>query len=142
MPDSNQTATAGSNVPLPRAIVLGTCLGLVLGVVGAAGWALAIHYTPVQIGFIAWGIGWLAGKGMHLGNGGRTGLGWAALAVSITLACFALSKLFTILLRVSEGSEILDWWIVYQDEYYVLDLLWILCAVWPAYGIGSRGRDY
>lgn len=119
----------------------GVALGLALGVVGACGWALMTHFSPVLVGFVAWGVGWMAGKGVVRGNGGRVGTGWALTAVAITALCFALSKLLTILLRVSEGSVILDWWLAYQREYDVLDVLWFGLAVWPAWGIGLRGRD-
>lgn len=112
-----------------------------LGTLGAVGWAVATHYTPLEIGFIAWGIGWLAGTGALLGNGGRVGPAWGALAVTVALACFALAKLFGILLRVLQGNEILDWWGVYRNEYYILDILWIAFAIWPAWAIGTRGRS-
>ncbi len=125
-----------------RALAFGIGLGIGLGLVGAAGWAIAVHYTPFQIGFIAWGIGWLAGKGVHAGNGGRCSPTWGVTAAAIAVGCFAVSKLLSILLRVSEGSQILDWIVVYQDEYSILDLIWIAFAIWPAYGIGARGRDY
>jgi hypothetical protein len=132
----------GAVVPLsPIDAVKAVVFALALGTLGAVGWAVATHFTPLEIGFIAWGIGWLAGTGVLLGNGGRTGPAWGALAVSIAVACFALAKLFAILLRVLQGNEILDWWGVYQNEYYFLDVLWIAFAAWPAWSIGTRGRS-
>lgn len=134
--------TTGDALSTPVAMARALACGIGLGLVGAAGWAIAVHYTPLQIGFIAWGIGWLAGKGVRLGNGGRCSLAWGVTAAAIAVGCFAVSKLFSILLRVSEGNQILDWIAVYRDEYSIFDVLWIAFAIWPAYCIGVRGRDY
>jgi len=49
------------------AFALGTVFSGVGAAVGGLGWFLAVYYANFQVGYIAWGIGVLAGLGMRLG---------------------------------------------------------------------------
>lgn len=62
--------------------------GLVGGAIGAAVWAAIMYFTHYEIGWIAWGIGFLVGVGVRKGAGDWSGMspgliagGLAALAV-------------------------------------------------------------
>ncbi|MFQ5411596.1 MAG: hypothetical protein ACE5EC_04840 [Phycisphaerae bacterium] len=47
--------------------ILGTVFSGLGAAVGGLSWFLAVYYANVQVGYIAWGIGVLAGLGMRLG---------------------------------------------------------------------------
>ena len=61
-----------------------TGLGLLGGLVGAAVWYVVLAYAEWQIGIIAVLVGFLAGRGVRRGSGGRGGRRYQVLAVAIT----------------------------------------------------------
>jgi hypothetical protein len=72
---------------LLKALVLGTLGGLV----GAALYFGVARLTGYELSLLAIVVGWLAGKGVLLGNGHRGGRGHQVLAVVLTYGCIAAS---------------------------------------------------
>ena len=61
-----------------------TGLGLLGGLAGAAVWYIVLAWAEWQIGIIAVLVGFLAGRGVRRGSGGRGGRRYQVLAVAIT----------------------------------------------------------
>ncbi|OWY69770.1 hypothetical protein B7486_19195 [cyanobacterium TDX16] len=71
---TGQSASA-ADVPAKRGMVksagtflLGSALSAGFAAVGGVAWFLAVWFLNVEVGYIAWGIGLLAGLGMHIGH--------------------------------------------------------------------------
>jgi len=65
-------------------LVKATMLGVVAGLVGAVIWFAIRRIAQVEIGLVAILVGFLVGKAVHRGSGGRGGRGYQVLAVVIT----------------------------------------------------------
>lgn len=61
----------------------GVVFGIVAGVAGAAAWAALIYFTHFEIGYLAWGIGFLVGAAMLRGGGFGVRGGIAAALISL-----------------------------------------------------------
>ncbi len=116
-------------------------LGLAFGSVGAVAWALLAYFSGLLVGPLAYGIGWGAGRGVHLGGGRVHGAGPATLAMTIAAVCFALAKFLALVIATMRGTTIVDWMQTFFDQWDLLDLLWLGLALYPAYRIGSRGDN-
>lgn len=72
--------------------------GLAGGVVGAALWALISRLTHMEIGYIAWAVGFLVGIGATRGGGAGPAMGGAA--ATIALAAIVAGKFVTVYLAL------------------------------------------
>lgn len=78
--------------------------GLLLGSIGSGIWALVSWKTHYEIGWIAWGIGVLAGIGVSLVcGGGRQGMVSGIIACVCAIACIAGGKYAAIAI---EGNQV------------------------------------
>ena len=75
--------------------------GVVAASVGGAVWVGLRHFLNVEVGYIAWGIGFLAGVGVRWAAGDRDGFGPGAAAVIAAVAVVAFSKYMAVSLAVN-----------------------------------------
>jgi hypothetical protein len=66
--------------------------GLIAAVVGGIVWGLIVIVTDYEVGFVAWGIGFLAGFAVVRFAGGRKGLPLQAIAIVASLVGIVLGK--------------------------------------------------
>ena len=66
--------------------------GLLGGGIGAVLWVLVARLTGYHVGFVAWGIGFLAGLGVMIGTRAKGGVGYGVLASAIAVACIMGGK--------------------------------------------------
>jgi hypothetical protein len=69
--------------------IVGGCVG---GLIGAAIWAALAYFAHLESGWVAWGVGGLAGFGVAVGSGGVGGSLYGILAVLIALGSICLGK--------------------------------------------------
>ena len=83
--DRKAASRGGRLIKAAGSVLLGTLLSGVGAFVGAAIWFVVAMVTGYEVGWIAWGLGGLAGLGMYLGcrthRGAKTGLIAAAMSV-------------------------------------------------------------
>jgi hypothetical protein len=75
-----QSATASGASRFLRA----TAFGLGGAIAGAGVYYAILAVTGYEIGLVAIAVGWLVGRGVHKGSGGRGGWGYQALAIALT----------------------------------------------------------
>ncbi len=73
-------------------LIRATLLGLVAGALCAAVWAAISYFLHFEIGWIAWGIGFIVGIATLAGAGGRGGPMVAGLAVTLSVLSIAGGK--------------------------------------------------
>lgn len=73
-------------------IVGGLIGSLIGGMGGALIWALISGFANFELGWIAWGIGFLVGVGSNIGSQNQGGLIHGALAVLVALVCLFAGK--------------------------------------------------
>jgi hypothetical protein len=77
---------AGSRV---WAFLKAALLGLGAGLVGAAIWFAIRRVAHMELGIVAVLVGFMVGKAVRQGSGGRGGVGYQVLAVVLTYCCVA-----------------------------------------------------
>lgn len=80
------TGGAAASVVLP---IVGGCVG---GAIGASVWAAVAYFTHFEIGWIAWGIGFLSGAGVVAGARGNSNAFFGLLAVIIAVVSICAGK--------------------------------------------------
>lgn len=85
-----------------KALVFGSIGGLL----GAGLWYAVRALTEYEVGLIAILVGWLVGRGVNLGTGGRGGLGFQALAVLVTYTSIALQYVPDVLKALNESQKL------------------------------------
>jgi hypothetical protein len=75
--------------------------GVIAGLIGAAIWGGITYATSLEIGWIAWGIGFLVGLGVRVGSGGEDGNAFGLIAAAIALGSVLAGKLFAVYLFVA-----------------------------------------
>lgn len=90
--------------------------GLVAGAVGAFVWAAVVYLTEYEIGWIAWGVGWLVGFAVALGNaeGRRSPTAAGALAVGITVLAIVAGKYGAVQSVMPSDEEIV---VMFTDDF-------------------------
>lgn len=87
------TCFAQINAPITGSrlgrFVKASLMGLGAGLVGAVIWLAVRRMAHLEAGLIAILVGFLVGKAVYKGSGGRGGLGYQVLAVVITYCCIA-----------------------------------------------------
>lgn len=90
--------------------MVGAFIGaLIGGAVGAAIWAVVGFYTGAEIGWIAWGVGVLAGAGAMVGAnlvGGGASTGSGIVAAVVAIAAVAAGKLAVIELIYQDDRDL------------------------------------
>lgn len=80
--------------------------GVIAGLVGAAIWGGITYATHLEIGWIAWGIGFFVGIGVRVGSGGEDGNTFGLVAAVIALASVLAGKLFAVYLFVAAVPDL------------------------------------
>jgi hypothetical protein len=122
--------------------------GLAAAVVGGIVWGLIVKWTDYEIGFAAWGIGFIVGTAVVFGAQGRRGLPFQVVAVALALFGIVLGKYLAF---VWIGQDVLDkaglslplfstdtvrlFWDGRSDIWGGWDLLWAGLAVVTAFRI-------
>ncbi|MDZ4753031.1 MAG: hypothetical protein SGJ11_00865 [Phycisphaerae bacterium] len=115
--------------------------GTLFGLLAAVGWALLTYYSGFLVGFVAWGIGWAAGRGVYLGMKESAGAHSGILAVVIGVLCYLVANAFLLVIAAMEGTPLVNVWARFTAQFGPLDLLWIAFVIWPAYRVGATGND-
>ncbi len=138
---SEDRSAAGTYVPAILA-------GLVAAVAGGVAWGLIVKWTDYEVGFVAWGIGFLTGIAILAATRGARGLPFQAIAIVCALLGILIGKYLgfvwilqgaaedaggdisipvfssdTINLFFDELGLVFDW----------IDLLWVGLAVYTAW---------
>ena len=137
----------------PAALVPAIVGGLVAALVGAAAWAAIVVMTDYEIGFAAWGIGFLAGFAVVFFARGRKGLPLQVIAVAASIVGILLGKYASYVYvlkdvaREEAGEEAAAQVSLFSGETFRFfredldlvfsgfDLLWIALAVITAWRI-------
>ncbi|MCB9838920.1 MAG: hypothetical protein H6813_06235 [Phycisphaeraceae bacterium] len=77
--------------------------GTVGGLLGAVVWALVYHYADFEVGWIAWGIGALAGLGVRAAAQNASGGGPGIAAVAAAVLCLLVGKFGGLYLDINEA---------------------------------------
>lgn len=72
------------------------------GFIGATIWAVLSYLVHIEIGWIAWGVGVLAGFGAASAAGGRTGVGTGLIASVVSLVSILAGKAAAVHLAVGD----------------------------------------
>lgn len=101
--------------------VLGGALG---GVIGAAIWAGVAYFSGYEIGWIAWGVGILAGVGVAKGNSGEGSKAAGALAAIIAALAVVGGKYAMVELAMpNEGELFANTVAALEDDEYVVSYI-------------------
>lgn len=131
-------------------LLRGTIFSFGGALIGAVAWVVIAIFTGYEIGWIAWGLGALAGLGMAVGHedqdGTMAGIIAAAMAVVGILAAKGmiydqlyreLAELGITADQIAELEAVMGESISFSAMFGPIDGLFILLAVGSAYGIGS-----
>jgi hypothetical protein len=80
-------------------------MGLGAGLLGALVWFAVRRFAHLQIGLIAVLVGYMVGKAVRKGSGGRGGPGYQVLAVALTYACIAANYMPDIYQAIMENAD-------------------------------------
>lgn len=127
-------------------------LGAILAaVVGGILWGVITTATDHEIGFMAWGMGWLAGFAVVKLSGGKKGLPFQIIAVASSIAGILIGKFFSFEHALHEevlkhyGGEVASSVTVFSGKVVSIffenfgsmlngyDALWVLLAVVTAW---------
>ena len=138
---SEDRSAAGTYVPAILA-------GLVAAVAGGIAWGLIVKWTEYEIGFAAWGIGFLVGIAVLAATRGARGLPFQAIAIVCALLGIVLGKYLGFVWVLQEAAEDAGGVIsipvfssdtidVFRNNLDVvfdwIDLLWVGFAVYTAW---------
>ena len=85
--------------------VKATVLGIGAGLVGAAIWFAIRRAAHLEIGLVAILVGYMVGKAVRKGSGGRGGRGYQVLAVVLTYSCIAANYMPDIFEGLSKAAN-------------------------------------
>jgi hypothetical protein len=136
----------GSFLQNASGLPLGCALSFGGALVGAAVWAIVAIVADVQLGYIAWGVGILAGAGMSIGNrdtNATSGIASAAFAiVGVILAKIFIFFYVVAAVQKKLGVEIPSdemMSVFFRASFGVIDILFVVLAVGSAYRLGMAG---
>lgn len=91
--------------PGAEAIVKAVAAGIAGGVAGAAIYFAVLALSGYEIGIIAIAVGWLVGKGVRWGTGGRGGPLYQALAMTITYLAIVSTHLLSAIIHIMRQTD-------------------------------------
>jgi hypothetical protein len=144
-----------SDAPAPQPIsepneslVRAIAAGLVAAIVGGVAWGFIVKLSDYEVGFVAWGIGFLVGTAVVLATGGAKGRRLQITAVAMALLGILIGKYLGFALIVQEDAEAFgasiglfseDMFRLFREEldavFGLFDLLWVGLAVFSAWRI-------
>jgi hypothetical protein len=127
--------------------------GLVAAIVGAVIWGLIVRWTDYEVGFVAWGIGFIVGTAVVLGAQGARGVPLQVIAVLLAAVGVVLGKYLAFVwigqdelgkvgleLPVFSKDTVDLFWDAKSDIWSGWDLLWAGLAVVTAFRIPQLER--
>jgi hypothetical protein len=122
--------------------------GLVAALVGGIVWGLIVKISDYEVGFVAWGIGFIAGTGVVLASRGAKGPRLQVIAVLSALLGILLGKYLSYAFVVQEEAKSFgesvglfsgDMFSFFREDldvvFSLFDLLWVGFAVFTAWRI-------
>jgi hypothetical protein len=122
--------------------------GLVAAVVGGVAWGLIVKASDYEVGFVAWGIGFLVGTAVVFATRGAKGRHLQIVAVVLALVGILIGKYLGYALIVQEDIETFgesiglfsgDMFRFFREDldavFGLFDLLWVGLAVASAWRI-------
>lgn len=76
------------------------------GALGAVAWYAVRALSGYEVGLIAIAVGWLVGRGVNLGTGGRGGVGFQFLAALVTYTSIALQYVPDVWKAINESQQL------------------------------------
>ena len=152
-PDDRYAFPKGTDRPSPVTEASGSLLpaiaaGLVAAIAGGIVWGLIVKISDYEVGFVAWGIGFIAGTAVVLATRGAKGPRLQAIAVVASLLGILLGKYLSYAFVVQEqvksfGESIGllsgDMFSFFREDldavFSLFDLLWVGLAVFTAWRI-------
>jgi hypothetical protein len=141
--ESELQAEQAETARLPMAVAGGIAGSVIGGVI----WAVIAALTNLEVGYVAIGVGWLAGMGTVLGAGGKKGPQLQVVAVLCSVLGLLLGKYFTLVQAIKaeypEAAE-LSWFdgrfLQIFTEYFGefvsgFDILWLVLALGIAWTV-------
>jgi hypothetical protein len=132
----------------PKAVLRAAAAGLVAALVGGIVWGLIVKWTQYELGFVAWGIGFIVGTAVVYGARNLRGIPFQLVAVVFALLGIVLGKYLGF---VWVGQDELEkvgidlplfskdtfdlFWEARKDVWGWWDLLWVGLAVVTAFRI-------
>jgi hypothetical protein len=129
-------------------LLTATLAGLVAAIVGGLVWGLIVRWTDYEIGFAAWGIGFIVGTAVALGAQHARGLPLQVIAVALALFGIVLGKYLAFVwigqdelgksgfeFPVFSKDTVDLFWDLRSDIWSFWDLLWAGLAVVTAFRI-------
>jgi hypothetical protein len=118
--------------------------GLVAAVAGAVAWGLIVKASDYELGFAAWGIGFLTGLAVLTATRGARGLPLQVIAVVCALLGIVLGKYLAFIWVLQEGPDGLRVSVLSSDAVDIfrnnldlvfdwIDLVWVGFAVYSAW---------
>jgi hypothetical protein len=118
--------------------------GLVAAIAGGVAWGLIVKSTDYEIGFAAWGLGFLTGFAVLTATRGARGLPLQAIAIVCALLGILLGKYLAFVWVLQESAEDLNVSVfssrtfdLFRDNLDIvfdwIDLLWVGFAVYTAW---------
>src|SRR5688572_21081358 len=140
-PPSPLTEPSGSLLPAIAA-------GLVAAIVGGIVWGLIVKISDYEVGFVAWGIGFVAGTAVVFASRGAKGPPLQVIAVVSALLGILLGKYLSFAFGVQEDADAAgvsigllssDMFTLFRENLDIVfsffDLLWVGFAVFSAWRI-------
>ncbi len=127
--------------------------GLLAALIGGGVWAAVTYFTEYEAGYIAIGVGLLAGYAVVWMTGGRKGFILQIIAILSGLLAIAIGKYFAVYFIVKKvvaeqyGASIADsisflspdFWEGFKEVFWEIlspyDVLWVVLAVYSAWKI-------
>lgn len=144
--------TGGLREERSGTVLTAVLVGFGAAVVVGVGWGLIVKWTGYEIGFAAWGVGFVVGTAVAFGAQGRRGLPFPAIAVVLALAGILLGKYLAFVwigqdtlgklglsLPVFSRDTARVFWDTRSAVWSAWDLLWAGLAVVTAFRIPRRG---
>ena len=121
-------------------------LGVGAAIAGAAAYGALIFYTQSRWGIAAIGIGWLVGRGVRMGSGGRGSLGLQILAVVLTYSSVAGGTAGALLAHVDgvTAAHVTEAIVFGYSQPFlgglnnVLGIIMIAFGLWEAWRLNQR----
>ena len=76
--------------------------GLIGGAIGVLAWVLVGYFTNYEVGWIAWGVGALAGIGVRAAARDTTGTAPGLTAAGVAVACVVAAKYLVVMLLLNK----------------------------------------
>ena len=130
----------------PGGFAMSIALGVGAAILGTAVYGAIMIYAGWEIGLISIAIGWLVGRGVRKGSGGRGGLPFQILAAFLTYASIVGAYAWAILSRVDALTPEIVTSVLMQAYRLpfmegfenVLGILIIAFGVWEAWRLNQR----